>query len=666
MPTYFPLRWESTGDQWWFASPIDWAAANGHYDLVRELLRMDGNHLIKLTSLRRIRRLEVVWDDEEQFECVAKNRSFVARRLLHEGECRRGKSSLIGSGYGGWLLYTAASAGDLHFVQELLQKDPLLVFGEGEYGVTDILYAAARSKNCEVFWVIYDFAMSPRFMSGNGRESEEHIGEIPFGYKQEMKNRAVHALARGGNLKILKELLGDCSVEDVLAYRDVQCSTILHTSAARGQVEVVKDLISVFGMINSTDKQGNTALHIAAYRGQLSTVEVLIQACPESIHSRNNAGETFLHKAVTGFQTPTFRRLDRQIVLMKQLVCSKSFKIEETINATDNDGRTPLHLAISGNLHSDLVELLMIAGSLDVNIRDNNGMAPLDLLKQRPGSASSELLTRQLISAGATLSSQDYTARKLFASRLRMGGNGGGGGGGTSPGTSFKLSDSEVFMYTGMDSATSTAYGTPTFSMHSPGLSQLDSSSNSNSNVEPKTVKKSKQKGIQRFLRWIRTIKKGKQGSVSTQNFKEIPVPLRQQYSNASSLPNNKRTLAARSNLPSPTVKKKLASGLVNGVMQAMPHLTRGSRSHSFSKSSLSSDNSLDNKQKGIDVVGSSNSNHMFDDGVDEEQGVVNSRPSVNQWLCFGGPPGIPTEGSGGDQQRHEIFDRSTAQMIGN
>ncbi|KAJ0792619.1 hypothetical protein HanOQP8_Chr01g0020041 [Helianthus annuus] len=101
MPTYFPLRWESTGDRWWFASPIDWAAANGHYDLVRELLCMDDNHLIKLTSLRRIRRLEVVWDDEEQFERVAKNRSFVAWRLLHEGECRRGKSSLIGSGYGG-------------------------------------------------------------------------------------------------------------------------------------------------------------------------------------------------------------------------------------------------------------------------------------------------------------------------------------------------------------------------------------------------------------------------------------------------------------------------------------------------------------------------------------------------------------------------------------
>ena len=36
---YFPLRWESTGDQWWYASPIDWAAADGHYDIVRQLDR---------------------------------------------------------------------------------------------------------------------------------------------------------------------------------------------------------------------------------------------------------------------------------------------------------------------------------------------------------------------------------------------------------------------------------------------------------------------------------------------------------------------------------------------------------------------------------------------------------------------------------------------------
>ncbi|KAI3823980.1 hypothetical protein L1987_05426 [Smallanthus sonchifolius] len=649
-PTYFPLRWESTGDQWWYATPIDWAAANGHYDLVRELLRLDSNHLIKLSSLRRIRRLEVVWDDEEQFDDVAKNRSLVAQKLLHEGDAKKGKNSLIGSGYGGWLLYTAASAGDFAFVQELLHKDPLLVFGEGEYGVTDVLYAAARGKNAQVFRLVYDFAMSPRFMCGNGGELEENIGDIPSAYRQEMKNRAVHALARGGNLGILKEVLGDCCDDKVLGYRDIQGSTILHTAAGRGQLEVVQYLVSTYEIINSTDKQGNTPLHIAASRGQISVVDFLVKTSPSSVHSKNNAGETFLHTAITGFQTPTFRRLDRQIILMKQLVCSKAFNIEEIINATNNEGRTPLHLAIHGNIDSDLVELIMTVRSINVNKRDNNGMTPLDLLKQRPASSSSEILMRQLVSAGAIFSDPDYySARKVLAHHLRKGSAGG------SPGTTFSVSDSEIFLYSGIETSPST----PTLTMNAADLGPGSCPSRS-PGLEVKSSTKKKHKGIKRFLRWPKMRKTGDSGSVPTTDKKEFPGSLRQRYSKPGSPPNNKRTLASRSNLPSPTAKKKLASGLLNGVMQAMPHMNRRSRSrsNSFSRSSVSSHNS----HTGVDIASGSGSNPMFDDVVtsfpNKEQVVVNSRKSVNQYFCFDGSR-LPAEPSGSDEmQPHEIYDR--------
>ncbi|BAT09169.1 Os09g0537800 [Oryza sativa Japonica Group] len=47
------------------------------------------------------------------------------------------------------------------FVQEFMDRDPLLVFGEGEYGVTDMFYAAARGGNAEVFGLLLDHAMSP-------------------------------------------------------------------------------------------------------------------------------------------------------------------------------------------------------------------------------------------------------------------------------------------------------------------------------------------------------------------------------------------------------------------------------------------------------------------------------------------------------------------------
>ncbi|CAN4116507.1 unnamed protein product [Withania somnifera] len=663
-PTYLPLRWESTGDQWWYASPIDWAAANGHYDLVRELLRLDGNHLIKLTSLRRIRRLESVWDDEEQFDDVARCRSQVARKLLLECETKKEKNSLLRAGYGGWLLYTAASAGDLDFVRELLEKDPLLVFGEGEYGVTDILYAAARSKSCDVFKILFDFAISPRFIARGNRGWEEQIGEIPSAYKWEMMNRAIHAAARGGNLKILKELLADCS-DDILAYRDIQGATLLHTAAGKGQVEVVKYLLKSSDIINSIDNQGNTALHVAASRGQLAVVEALTVASPSLVYSRNNAGETFLHVAISGFQTPYFRRLDHQIDLMKQLVCGKISNVEEIVNAENNDGRTALHLAVIGNIHSELVELLMTIRFINVNTRDKDGMTPLDILKQRPRSASSELLTKQLISAGGVFSHHDYSARRVVACHLKMQNIS------SSPGTSFRISDTEIFLYTGIEHASDgnrNAEIRNSIELSHPCMSP-DTYCSTNGK-KPASTNDTAQK-LKRFFHWPKIKNRDSKrlkmlvDQSSASNSDMAPVPLRERYSKPSSVSNHKRTLSASSNLPSPTAKKKFASGLVNGVMQAIPHLSlprKSSRASSFSISSLSSRSSLD-KQKAIvidtELAGPSfsyQSEGAPSDSIHKQS--AGHKRLVNQYLCFGAS-GQPVKAPSSDMQPCEIYERS-------
>ena len=44
-------------------------------------------------------------------------------------------------------------SGDFGYVLELLDRTLYLSLGEGEYGVTDMLYAAARSKSSEVLLV---------------------------------------------------------------------------------------------------------------------------------------------------------------------------------------------------------------------------------------------------------------------------------------------------------------------------------------------------------------------------------------------------------------------------------------------------------------------------------------------------------------------------------
>ncbi|EEC83489.1 hypothetical protein OsI_29020 [Oryza sativa Indica Group] len=96
------------------------------------------------------------------------------------------------------------------FVQELMDRDPLLVFGEGEHGVMDMFYAAARGGNAEVFKLLLDHAMSPR---------------------------AVHAAAGGGSVEMLRELI-ECR-SDVSEYLDFRGSTMLHAVAGRGQLEVI-------------------------------------------------------------------------------------------------------------------------------------------------------------------------------------------------------------------------------------------------------------------------------------------------------------------------------------------------------------------------------------------------------------------------------------------
>ncbi|KQK06830.1 uncharacterized protein LOC100830310 [Brachypodium distachyon] len=563
--SHFPLRWESTGDQWWYATPIDWAAASGHYDVVRELLHLDANLLVKLTSLRRIRRLESVWDDDMRFADAAKNRAAVARCLLLDCESRSRGNRLIRAGYGAWLLYTAAAAGDAGFVQELLGRQPLLVFGEGEYGVTDILYAAARSRCSEVFRVLLNAVLSPAISPGE--DAAEELGDGGFAandegylFRREMMSRAMHAAARGGDLEILKELLQGCPAA-AAGYRDAQGATILHAAAARGQAEVVKDLIISFDIVNSVDDQQNTALHIAAFRGHLPVVETLITASSSLISATNEVGDTFLHMALTGFRTLGFQRLDHQMDLMEQLISGAIIDVSSVINVQNDDGRTVFHLAVVGNLHPNLVELLMTAPSIDLNVRDNNGMTPLDLLRKQLLTASSEILIKELILAGGISNSRDHEIRSAIASQLKMHHIVG------SPGTSFKISDAEIFLHAGIDVSGISertnpfcSVGKPEVGIQQPGLKRLNSMQS--------TVKQ-----LKILLRWpLRKEKRTACGSKeldedsvsvdSVRNWShvETPTPLRQRYSKMSSLFGNKRTFATKS-MPSTSTKMKFSAG---------------------------------------------------------------------------------------------------------
>lgn len=105
-------------------------------------------------------------------------------------------------------------------------------------------------------------------------------------------------------------------------------------------MQVVKYLIDSFDIIGSTDNHGNTALHVAAYRGYQPVVEALVAASPSTMTAVNNAGDTFLHSAVAGFRTPGFRRLDRQMELMRYLIRERTADIQKMIKLKNDAGLT--------------------------------------------------------------------------------------------------------------------------------------------------------------------------------------------------------------------------------------------------------------------------------------------------------------------------------------
>ncbi|KAE8803197.1 E3 ubiquitin-protein ligase MIB2 [Hordeum vulgare] len=280
-------------------------------------------------------------------------------------------------------------------------------------------------------------------------------------------------------------------------------------------LQVVKYQIVAFDIVNYVHEQGNTALHIAAFRGHLPVVEALMTTSPSLISARNEVGDTFLHMALTGFRTLGFRRLNREMELTKHLVSGSIMDVNDVINVQNDDGRTVLHLAVVGNLHSSLVELLMTMPSIDLNVRDSNGMTPLDLLKKQPHTASSEILIKELILAGGISNSRDHEKRSAIASQLKMHHIVG------SPGTSFRISYVEIFLHAGID-ASGVSERTRTRTTSFSRESDDDASS------------------VDSVKRWS--------------HVETTPTPLRQRYSKVSSLFGNKRTLA------SPSMKMRSAA----------------------------------------------------------------------------------------------------------
>ena len=204
------------------------------------------------------------------------------------------------------------------------------------------------------------------------------------------------AVHRNGWFGIQKLLSEGFNVDQ----RDGDMHTALHYAAKRDSVDMAKMLLKANADLSIPLPQGNTALHVAAQCGHVDMVKLLLDHGGK-VNARNWARETPLvlavqqhaegvlgvvevllaKGAITRFSwTSTILHIalanDRtdDIGITRLLLGADA----DLLSLLDEQGRTSLHICVLYRLKRHIAYLLQ--REVDLNVRDNAGQTPMDLL----------------------------------------------------------------------------------------------------------------------------------------------------------------------------------------------------------------------------------------------------------------------------------------------
>lgn len=144
--------------------------------------------------------------------------------------------------------------------------------------------------------------------------------------------------------------------------------TALHWAAVKGSIAVADRLLQNGAQVEATDMNGYRAVHVAAQYGQTAFINHLVAKYHADYEATDNEGRSPLHWAAYKGHSDTVR-----LLLFRDAFLGRQ----------DTNGCTPLHWAVIGG-NAETCTILVYSGTKqELMMKDKNGFTPLQLASDR-------------------------------------------------------------------------------------------------------------------------------------------------------------------------------------------------------------------------------------------------------------------------------------------
>ncbi|KAJ4718671.1 protein ACCELERATED CELL DEATH 6 [Melia azedarach] len=192
-----------------------------------------------------------------------------------------------------------------------------------------------------------------------------------------------HVAVKQKRLDLLKIIIQ--KKPELQRLRDEKGNTPLHCASSVGFIEGVRYLLEVNNdSVLERNEKGLYPLHVACKSGQVEISKKLLTKWPDPTELLCNRGRNILHVAAKSGKQHLVS------CIMEESISDK------LINQMDNDGNTPLHLAVLRG-HYYVVEILLRDNRLISTFKNNEGLTAYDIAAKQSEILGTEFSENQII-----------------------------------------------------------------------------------------------------------------------------------------------------------------------------------------------------------------------------------------------------------------------------